>query len=98
MMIRNAPGLVKPLPTSIPIFKTFSGLFNAPLKFLGWLEILPGEFVQHARLELARGRMRFGLVQPGHDEFADDWVVDDVRVGLIYTVICSCCNDVVGNN
>jgi glycerol-3-phosphate dehydrogenase len=37
-MIQNAPTLVKPLPTTIPIFKTFSGLLNAPLKFLGWLE------------------------------------------------------------
>jgi glycerol-3-phosphate dehydrogenase len=37
-MIRNAPSLVKPLPTTIPIFKTFSGMLNAPLKFLGWLE------------------------------------------------------------
>jgi glycerol-3-phosphate dehydrogenase len=37
-MIRNAPALVKPLPTTIPIFKTFSGLLNAPLKFLGRLE------------------------------------------------------------
>ncbi len=37
-LIQNAPSLVKPLPTTIPIFKTFSGLFNAPLKFLGWLE------------------------------------------------------------
>src|SRR5512136_1842144 len=37
-MIQNAPSLVKPLPTTIPIFKTFSGLFNAPLKFLGLLE------------------------------------------------------------
>jgi len=37
-MIRNAPSLVKPLPTTIPIFKTFSGLLNAPLKFLGLLE------------------------------------------------------------
>ena len=37
-MIQNAPGLVRPLPTTIPIFKTFSGLFNAPLKFLGWLD------------------------------------------------------------
>ena len=36
-MIRNAPSLVQPLPTTIPIFKTFSGLLNAPLKFLGWL-------------------------------------------------------------
>jgi glycerol-3-phosphate dehydrogenase len=41
-MIRNAPSLVQPLPTTIPIFKLFSGLLNAPLKFLGWLE-KPGE-------------------------------------------------------
>ncbi len=37
-MIQNAPHLVKPLPTVIPIFKWFSGLFNAPLKFLGALD------------------------------------------------------------
>ena len=37
-MIQNAPSLVKPLPTTIPIFKTFSGMFNAPLKFMGWLD------------------------------------------------------------
>ncbi|MCQ3936195.1 MAG: FAD-dependent oxidoreductase [Chloroflexi bacterium] len=37
-MIQNAPHLVKPLPTAIPIFKVFSGIFNAPLKFLGWLD------------------------------------------------------------
>jgi glycerol-3-phosphate dehydrogenase len=37
-MLQNAPSLVKPLPTTIPIFKTFSGLLNAPLKFLGWLD------------------------------------------------------------
>ncbi|MCE9644488.1 MAG: glycerol-3-phosphate dehydrogenase/oxidase [Chloroflexi bacterium] len=37
-LIRNAPHIVKPLPTTIPIFKYFSGLLNAPLKFLGWLD------------------------------------------------------------
>jgi glycerol-3-phosphate dehydrogenase len=37
-MIQNAPHIVQPLPTTIPIFKYFSGLFNAPLKFLGWLD------------------------------------------------------------
>ena len=37
-MIQNAPHIVKPLPTTIPIFKYFSGIFNAPLKFLGWLD------------------------------------------------------------
>lgn len=37
-MIEYAPHLVKPLPTAIPIFKIFSGLFNAPLKFLNMLD------------------------------------------------------------
>lgn len=37
-LISNAPHLVKPLPTTIPIFRTFSGLLNAPLKFLGLLD------------------------------------------------------------
>jgi glycerol-3-phosphate dehydrogenase len=37
-MIQNAPHIVRPLPTTIPIFKVFSGLLNAPLKFLGWLD------------------------------------------------------------
>jgi glycerol-3-phosphate dehydrogenase len=37
-LIQNAPHLVRPLPTTIPIFKTFSGLFNAPLKFLRVLD------------------------------------------------------------
>jgi glycerol-3-phosphate dehydrogenase len=33
-LIVNAPHLVRPLPTVIPIFKHLSGLLNAPLKFL----------------------------------------------------------------
>jgi glycerol-3-phosphate dehydrogenase len=37
-LIQNAPHVVKPLPTTIPIFKTFSGLLNAPLKFLKLLD------------------------------------------------------------
>src|SRR5512135_523369 len=37
-LIQNAPHVVKPLPTTIPIFKFFSGLFNAPLKFLRLLD------------------------------------------------------------
>jgi glycerol-3-phosphate dehydrogenase len=37
-MIMNAPHLVKPLPTTIPIFKFWSGLLNAPLKFLNLLD------------------------------------------------------------
>ena len=30
-LIENAPHLVKPLPTVVPIFKIFSGILNAPL-------------------------------------------------------------------
>ncbi len=37
-MIQNAPHIVSPLPTTIPMFKYFSGLFNAPMKFLGLLD------------------------------------------------------------
>lgn len=37
-LIKNAPHYVRPLPTVIPIFKWFSGIFNAPLKFLGLLD------------------------------------------------------------
>ena len=36
-LIENAPHQVQPLPTTIPIFKWFSGLLNAPLKFIGLL-------------------------------------------------------------
>ncbi len=34
-LLQNAPHYVKPLPTTIPIFKWMSGTLNAPLKFLG---------------------------------------------------------------
>ncbi|OJX43843.1 MAG: hypothetical protein BGO78_02445 [Chloroflexi bacterium 44-23] len=37
-MIENAPHLVQPLPTVIPIFKIWSGLLNAPLKFVNLLD------------------------------------------------------------
>ena len=37
-LIQNAPHIVKPLPTTIPIFKRFSGLLNAPLKFFRMLD------------------------------------------------------------
>jgi glycerol-3-phosphate dehydrogenase len=38
LMLQNAPHIVKPLPTAIPIFKRLSGLLNAPLKFFGMLD------------------------------------------------------------
>ena len=36
-LLENAPHVVKPLPTTIPIFRRFSGFLNAPFKFLGIL-------------------------------------------------------------
>ncbi len=41
-MLLNAPHYAKPLRTTIPIFRWFSGLLNAPLKFLNLLD-RPGE-------------------------------------------------------
>lgn len=37
-MFRNAPHYAKPLPTTIPMFKWFSGMLNAPLKFAGIMD------------------------------------------------------------
>lgn len=37
-MIENAPHIVRPLPTTIPIFRIFSGILNAPLKFINLLD------------------------------------------------------------
>ncbi|MEL6408347.1 MAG: glycerol-3-phosphate dehydrogenase/oxidase [Chloroflexota bacterium] len=37
-MFKNAPHYAKPLPTTIPIYKWFSGMLNAPLKFAGIME------------------------------------------------------------
>ncbi len=37
-LLALAPHLVRPLPTAIPIFKIFSGLSNAPLKFFNLLD------------------------------------------------------------
>jgi glycerol-3-phosphate dehydrogenase len=38
LLLQNAPHLVKPLPTAIPIFKRFSGIMNAAWKFFGHLD------------------------------------------------------------
>jgi len=37
-LLVNASHLVRPLPTVVPMFKFFSGLLNAPFKFVGWLD------------------------------------------------------------
>ncbi|HLA45066.1 MAG TPA: glycerol-3-phosphate dehydrogenase/oxidase, partial [Aggregatilineales bacterium] len=42
LMLKNAPHYAIPAPTTIPIFRWFSGMLNAPLKFLRLLD-RPGE-------------------------------------------------------
>lgn len=73
-LIVNAPHLVHPLLTVIPIFKVFSGLLNAPLKFLNLLN-RPAErgalvikiglmFYDAFTLQGTRGRPGSGVVPP----------------------------------
>ena len=37
-LLQNAPHAVVPIAFTIPIYKRFSGILNAPLKFLGLLD------------------------------------------------------------
>ncbi len=37
-LLRNAPHAVEPYPISVPVYSWFSGILNAPLKFLGLLK------------------------------------------------------------
>jgi glycerol-3-phosphate dehydrogenase len=41
-LLKNAPHAVHPIPFTVPIYSRFSGILNAPLKFLGLLK-RPGE-------------------------------------------------------
>ena len=37
-LLKNAPHAVRPIPFTVPIYSRFSGILNAPLKFLGLLK------------------------------------------------------------
>ncbi len=67
-LLLNAPHYVKPLPTTIPIFKRFSGLLNAPLKFLRLLDkpVERGSLVIKIGLMLYDGYTRDFRVMPTH--------------------------------
>lgn len=67
-LLQNAPHQVKPLPTTIPIFARFSGLLNAPLKFLG-LRSKPserGSFIIKAGLTMYDWFTRGQQTLPAH--------------------------------
>ena len=71
-LLANAPHLTAPLPTVIPIYKRFSGVLNAPLKFLGLLDRPSerGALVIKLGLMLYDGFVRRNNPLPGHDFFA----------------------------
>lgn len=59
-LLRLAPHYVKPLPTTIPIFSTFSGVLSAPLRFLTHKQGTPKE----------RGALLIKLGLLGYDSFS----------------------------
>jgi glycerol-3-phosphate dehydrogenase len=61
-LLRLAPHYVKPLPTTIPIFSTFSGIVSAPLRFLTHKQGKPKE----------RGALLIKLGLLGYDSFSRD--------------------------
>jgi glycerol-3-phosphate dehydrogenase len=61
-LLRLAPHYVKPLPTTIPIFSTFSGIVSAPLRFLTHKQ---GKAKERGALLI-----KLGLV--GYDSFSRD--------------------------
>lgn len=68
-LLRIAPHYVKPLQTTIPIFSTFSGLLNAPLRFLAHRTGKPherGALLIKVGLALYDAFSREGGVVPRH--------------------------------
>ncbi len=67
-LLRNAPHLAHPLPTTIPIFKWFSGIFNSPLKFVGLLDkpAERGAIIIKLGLMLYDAYVRGDSPMPGH--------------------------------
>ncbi len=61
-LLKNAPHYVRPLETTIPIFKTFSGVLAAPLRFL--------THKQHSTVERGALLIKVGLVI--YDSFSRD--------------------------
>jgi len=67
-LLRNAPHLTRHLPTTIPIFKWFSGILNSPLKFLRLLDkpAERGAIIIKLGLILYDAYVRDDSSMPGH--------------------------------
>ncbi len=67
-LLHNAPHYARPLPTTIPVFKWLSGLWNAPLKFLNLLDrpAERGAVVIKIGLMLYDAFVRGDSPMPGH--------------------------------
>ncbi|CAN5495529.1 glycerol-3-phosphate dehydrogenase/oxidase [soil metagenome] len=61
-LLKNAPHYVRPLQTTIPIFKTFSGMLSAPLRFI--------THTQRSTVERGALLIKIGLVI--YDSFSRD--------------------------
>jgi glycerol-3-phosphate dehydrogenase len=89
-LLRNAPHYAKPLPTTIPIFKWLSGLWNAPFKFLNLLDkpAERGAVVIKIGLMLYDAYVRGDSPMPGHHFTGRD---DSLRQfpGLNSDILCT---------
>lgn len=57
-LLANAPHMVRPLPTLIPISSYFSGLFNSAISFFGW----KGQPSSRGAIPIKLGLMAYDLV------------------------------------
>ena len=92
-LLRNAPHLVQPLPTTIPLTTHLSGLFNAAISFFGWagrpaqrgaLPVKVGlslyDFVTRKRRQLPPHRFR--SARATHRKWPD--LMQDLRYSATY--------------
>ncbi len=89
-MLHNAPHYSKPLPTTIPIYSWFSGLLNAPLKFLG-LRDKPSE---RGAIVIKLGLMMYDWFTRGQQGLPNHRMIGrseslDLRPQINHDIVCT---------
>ncbi len=89
-LLKNAPHHVKPLPTTIPLFKWLSGVFNAPLKFMRLLDrpAERGALVVKIGLTLYDWYVRSDRILPPHHFLGRDESLEqypELNPAILYT-------------